>query len=59
MCDKFIRNIFAKECEAPFSMDFFTSEDREVWIEEHIEFLYSCLENDSCNKMTELVYQNQ
>jgi hypothetical protein len=57
--DIFIRNIFAEESETPFAMDFFTSKDRETRIEKHVEFLYSCLENNCCYKMTELMNQDQ
>jgi hypothetical protein len=59
VCDKFIWNIFAKESETPFAMDFFTSEDRESRVEKHVKLLYSCLEYNCCYKMTKLMNQDQ
>ena len=41
MGDIFLRLIFAEEFETPFPIYLLTSEDRELPIEEHVEFLNS------------------
>ena len=59
MGDIFLRLIFAEEFETPFPIYLLTSEDRELPIEEHVEFLNSNPEDSLCYKMSELMYDNK